>query len=217
MCFRKLWIVVILLMVSGCASIPPEAPAMSAELGKRISAIEDANIILLNRFFDHKRREIDEFIENEWVPVFAEEFFSNKKISKVWDTIVREGNKEDRLKFIVKSGPKLQKRINEKRLELIRPLDALEKKVEKQIRGEYIQARSINNSITSFLLSASSVAENRSRYLEVAGITDEKIGSVIDQTDDAVSNLVGQSKDAISKVDKAKEFINKVKSIRDSI
>ena len=67
--------------LSGCASIPPEAPELSMELGNRISAIEDAHITLLNRFFDQKRSDVDEFIEEEWVPVFAEEFFSNPAIA----------------------------------------------------------------------------------------------------------------------------------------
>ncbi len=217
MSFKKSGLLLFILMVSGCASIPSEAPEMSAELGKRISAIEDANIILLSRFFDNKRREIDKFIEDEWVPTFAEEFFSNESISKAWDTIVRENNKKQRLTFVVKTGSKLQKEINRKRLELIQPLDDLEKRVKNRIRSEYAQARAINNSITSFLLSASRVAENRSRYLEVIGVTDEKLGSIIDQTDDAVAGLLDQSKVAADKADKAKEFISKVKSIRDSI
>ena len=43
---------IIILSLSACVSIPSEAPELSVELGKRISAIEDSNITLLNRFFD---------------------------------------------------------------------------------------------------------------------------------------------------------------------
>lgn len=38
------------LLIFGCASIPPEAPRLSAELGQRIAAIENANLTLLHRF-----------------------------------------------------------------------------------------------------------------------------------------------------------------------
>ena len=203
--------------IVGCASIPAEAPELSAELGNRISAIEDSNITLLHRFFDQKRKEVDKFIENEWVPTFAEEFFSNPKISEVWNTIVREDDKSQRLKFIVKTGPKLQEKINKKRLELIQPLDDLERRIEKEIRDEYAQARAMNNSITSFLLSASKVTENRNRYLEMAGVTDEKIGKIIDKTDDAVSDLLKRTEDAQEKIDAAKDYLEKLRSIRDSI
>ena len=205
------------LILSGCASIPSEAPELSAELGKRISAIEDSNITLLKRFFDQKRREVDKFIEEEWVPEFADQFFSNKKISKAWDTIVRENDKKQRLLFLVKIGPKLQKKINEKRLELIRPLDELERRIETKIRDEYTQARAINSTITSFLLSASEVAENRNRYLEMVGATDESLGKLIDKTDDAVIDLLGKAGDAKDKVSRAEEFLGKVREIRESI
>jgi len=214
---RKIVMFAIVLFLTGCASIPPEAPELSAELGKRISAIEDSNITLLKRFFDHKRREVDKFIENEWVPVFADQFFSKRVISDAWDTIVSENNKKQRLLFLVKTGPKLQQKINEKRLELIQPLDDLERRIETKIRTEYTQARAMNSSITSFLLSASKVAENLNRYLEMAGVTDERLGKLIDKTDDAVSDLLGKASDVKDKVARAEEFLGKVREIRDSI
>jgi len=213
----KWMLIVIALSMVACASIPPEAPELSAELGNRISAIEDANITLLHRFFDQKRSEVDKFIAEEWVPTFAQEFFSNPEMVKAWNTIVKEDDKNQRLMFIVKTGPKLQETINKKRLELIQPLDDLSHRIEKSIRDEYRQARAMNNSITSFLLSASKVSENRNRYLEMAGVTDEKVGKLIDQTEDAVSDLLKGAKDAQGKIDKTKEYLDKIRSIRDSI
>ncbi|WP_404419282.1 hypothetical protein [Marinospirillum sp.] len=205
------------LALMGCTSIPPEAPELSVELGKRISAIEDSNIILLNRFFDQKRKEVDRFIEDEWVPEFANQFFSNDAIANAWDTLVRENDKKQRLMFLVKVGPRLQKKINEKRLELIQPLDELERQIERKIREEYTQVRAMNSSITSFLVSASEVSENRNRYLEMAGATDKSMGQLIDKTDAAVTNLLGKAGDAENKAVRAEEFLGKVREIRDSI
>lgn len=205
------------LALVGCASIPREAPELSAELGKRISAIEDSNITLLEQFFDQKREEVDRFIEDEWVPEFAKQFFSNETISRAWDTIVREEDREQRLLFLVKIGPKLQERINSKRLELIRPLDELERRIEREIRSEYDQARAINNTITSFLMSSSKVTESRARYLEMIGVSDDKIGDLISETDSAVSNLLGKANDARDKVGRAEEFLDKVRQIKESI
>ncbi len=206
-----------LLCMVGCATIPKEAPQLSAELGNRISAIEVSNITLLHRFFDQKRKEVDKFIETEWVPIFANEFFSNPTISAAWNTIVEEKDKSQRLQFIVRIGPKLQERINQKRLELIQPLDDLERRIEMKIRDEFAQALAINNSITSFLLSASKVAENRSRYLEKIGITEENIGEIVNKTDEAVSDLLKGSKEVQGKISAAEDFVNKLRAIRDSI
>ena len=204
-------------MLTGCASIPPEAPELSSELGNRISALEDTNLTLLHRFFDLKRAEVDRFIKEEWVPSFARAVFTDQRVAKVWDKIVLENDRQERLQFIVRIGPKLQAKINSKRLEFIQPLDAIERRIEEQLLGDYAEAKSINNALTSFLLSASKVAENRNRYLEMIGVTDEKIGAVLDQIDDVVTDLLAVGKDAQDKVERGKRFVEKLKAIRSSL
>jgi len=203
------------LVFLGCASIPPEAPELSAELGNRISAIEDVHISLLHHFFDQKRAEVDRFIQEEWVPVFAEEVFRDPKMQVAWETIVNEKDPEQRLKFLIAVGPRLQERINIKRLELIQPLDSLERQIEQKLREEYIQARSINNSITSFLLSASKVSENRNRYLNMIGISDEKIGPVIEKLDETVTNLVMTGRGVKDKIESTEEYLTKLRELED--
>lgn len=206
-------ILAFIFLIPGCATIPSEAPQLSGELGKRISAIEKSNLTLLHRFFDLKRDEVDKFIEKEWTPIFAKEFFSEPKIQKAWGTIVTENNSTDRLKFLVIIGPKLQKKINRKRLELIKPLDKFERFIERKIRTEFRQARSINNSITSFLVSASKVEENRNRYLNMIGTTDDKVGALIDGVDETVGNLVNKSRNIKSYSEKFIEKLNDLKKI----
>ena len=111
---RQLGLLTIILMMTACVSIPPEAPELSAQLGNRISAIEQSNLTLLHRYFDRKKQDIDEFIQHEWVPEFANQFFAEPAIAQVWDQVVATGNKPDRLKFILKTSPKLQQTINQK-------------------------------------------------------------------------------------------------------
>jgi hypothetical protein len=120
-----------------CATIPRQAPALSEELGNKINSIEKSHIKLLTIFFNQKRELVDEFIVKEWIPIFATEVFNDPNISTAWDEIVKSNNKEDRLQFIILLGPKLQTQINQKRLELIQPLNDLEKECESQILNEY--------------------------------------------------------------------------------
>jgi len=61
---RQLGLLTISLMMMACVSIPPEAPELSAQLGNRISAIEQSNLTLLHRYFDRKKQDIDEFIQH---------------------------------------------------------------------------------------------------------------------------------------------------------
>ena len=214
---RQLTLIVASLSMLACVSIPPEAPQLSTQLGNRIAAIEESNLTLLHRYFDRKKQDVDQFIQNEWVPEFANQFFSDPAIARVWNQVVASGNSEDRLKFILKTSPKLQQRINQKRLELIQPLEILEQRIETKLTADYAQAKAINNSITGFLLSASKVVENRDRYLEMAGVSNDEITQMIDKTDGIVSDLLVKSKDLQGKIDKGEEYLQKINELRTSL
>jgi hypothetical protein len=209
--------VLFLLITGGCATIPKQAPALSEELGLKLTSIQKSHIKLLHNYFDMKREKVDEFINKEWLPAFANEIFNKPDIKDAWDEIVKSGNKEDRLKFIILTGPRLQTKINEKRKELIKPLDDLEQDIEYRIRNEYDIAKGINNSLTSFLYSAVKVEENRKRYLEMLGITDEVVDKVINETDNIVSNMVLAGEKAVDKEELARVYIEKLKSLKEKL
>ena len=67
--------------LAGCASIPNEAPELSQALGQRLRALENANITLLQRYFDLKRREVDRFIDETFVPEFARNIFGRRDVA----------------------------------------------------------------------------------------------------------------------------------------
>lgn len=203
------------MLFGSCATIPKQAPILSEELGIKLNSIEKSHLNLLHSFFNQKRELVDQFIIKEWIPTFAEEFFKNEKVSATWDKIVLSSNKEERLRFIVLLGPNLQKRINEKRLELIKPLDDLEKEIGFKISTEYTIAKGINNSLTSYLYSASKVEENNNRYLEMLNVTQDDITKALNDTENIINQLVNVSEsieDKEPKVRSYKEEINEIKN-----
>lgn len=212
------WVLMIaFVFLQGCSTIPKEASELSVQLGNRVSAIEDANLNLLHKYFDEKRSRVDEFIIEKWVPDFAKEFFSDPKMEGVWNEIVSSGNKKDRLEFIVRLGPKLQAKINSKRFELIKPLDDAERLIERTLREEYQQAKAINNTLTSFLVSAVKVDENRQRYLDMVGVTDHKIADIINTVDSGISTLVDRARVIPDKEEQARKYLEQIKSVVEKI
>lgn len=205
--------VLILFGLSACATIPKESADLSIELGKRISIIETAHMALVNKYFDEKRNRVDEFVEKEWVPEFASQFFANEQIANLWNQIVSSGNTSDRLDFIVTLGPNLQTKINAKRLELIKPLDDAERMIKQQLRDNYNQVRAINNSVTSFLVSAVKVSENQNRYMEMIGMKDEKVAESLDQVDSAIDALLGKAEQVADKGKKAELYYQKLTDV----
>jgi hypothetical protein len=214
----KIFIVIIVsVFIAGCATIPKQSAQLSEELGYKLNKIEHSHILLLHNFFNQKREIVDDFIVKLWIPKFSENFFSNPTIEKTWNEIVSSGNKEDRLKFITLLGPKLLSQIENKRQELIKPLDILESDIEQKILNEYNAAKSINNSLTSFLYSAAKVDENRSRYLEMIGVTDTKIGEAINNTDQIVTDLIKGGETTLDNLGKVNSYLSKLEEIKNKI
>lgn len=207
----------VLLLLGSCATIPPESAELSVELGKSIAALEKSYLSLLGRYFDDKRAVIDRFVLEEYAPAFAEEFFSNPMILGAWNTIVDENNEADRLRFILLVGPRLALHLEEKKREYTKPLDEIEKLVESEIRAQFAEVIAINSAITSFLVSASKVEENRNRYLEMVGVTDELVGHTISEVDTVVGNLVAGARSASEYADKAEAYLAEAKKIVDSL
>ena len=112
--------------------------------------------------------------------------------------------------FLVDAGPALQLQINKKRLELVTPLDELERRIGRSIKQAYDEAAAINNTLTSFLWSAAEVAENRDRFLEAVGVTDNLVSGAIDGVDTAVSNLVAGTGEAT-------EYLRRLEDIKRTI
>ncbi len=173
----------------GCTNVPSEAPELSSELGKRIQLIEQSHKSLVHQFFDEKRKQVDAFLYEVWLPLFTENFLSNKKVENVWEQVVRSNNKENRLQFILRTAPKIQKALSDKRAELHEPLNTLERDLLASLSSEYDNMKSINNTLTSYLTSASDIAESRQRYMDMVGVSENKYSNMLDSISDTVSGL----------------------------
>jgi hypothetical protein len=217
-------VILFCIAITSCATIPSQAPQLSEELGNKLTSLEKSHLTLLHAYFDQKRALVDQFVSEVWLPRFAENFFSNPQIQEAWNKIVQTNNTTERLEFLLAAAPHLQTVIDEKRQELIKPLNDLEYQVEAAVREEFNLARSANNAITSFLSTAAKIDENRSRYLKMLNISEDKISNVISETDEVLGNLVNKSEEILSKEAELKKYqaqadtyLQKVKELKSKL
>lgn len=170
-------------LISSCASIPKESPGLSQEIGKRIAKMEEAHLNLVHKYFDLKRAEVDRIFEEEWIPAYAESFFSQDQVANYWDSLVSGDDSEERLDFLTRLGPRMLEEIRQKRAEFMEPLNELEAQIEDSLKNEYRKMLAANNSLTSFLANASEVDENRDRYLEMFGIEESEVEDYVNRID----------------------------------
>jgi len=191
------FIVIFLCLLSvGCASIPKESPELSQEIGRRIAAMRASHLKLLHKYFALKRDKVNEIFEDEWIPAYAQSFFSQDQVADYWNKLVTDDDKEERVHFLTKLGPKMLEDIQEKRAAYLKPLNQLEAQVEDSLRSDYRQILSANNTLTSYLSSSTKVAENRNRYLDMFGVERNKINSYIDQADRRSEQIINTIKNA---------------------
>ncbi len=192
-------LVVLCLSANACVQIPAEAPQLSAELGKRITAFQNAHLTMLHRFMADRRARVDEFIEKEWIPTFSRELTESPTFGAMWEKVAASHDPSDRMKFLVLVAPQIQEKINAKRMDLIAPLDEIERTIEQRLRDDYQTALAVNNSITSYLESAAELAANRDRYIamaqEAAG-THFDLDKHLDKAAEVVDGLV-EKRDAV--------------------
>ena len=96
----------ILFFVMSCVSIPKAAPELSLELGKQVRSLEVNHKLFVQKFFDEKRKRVDEFMDEEWLPLFARNFFQDSIIWGVYMQITElpDGEKqEELLNFVLKT------------------------------------------------------------------------------------------------------------------
>jgi hypothetical protein len=179
-----------LLLLGGCASIPKEAPELSAQLGTRLTAMATAHRHLVTSFFNEKRRQVDEAIQQTWAPLLARNTFEKPNVASAWQNIIESKDVNERLRFIIEVSSALQAKINAKRLELMRPLDQLEREIGLRLQAEYDQMRAVNDTLTHFLQSAAKADANRQRLLALAGVSDQKISAALGAADQAVNSLL---------------------------
>ncbi|HEX6982034.1 MAG TPA: hypothetical protein VF181_04680 [Balneolaceae bacterium] len=179
-----------LFLIAGCASIPKEAPVLSQEIGERVAVMERAHLRLVHEYFELKRKRVNRIFEQEWIPAYAKSFFSQPQVSSYWNKLVSEDDKAARLQFLTGLGPRMLKEIRDSRAEFMQPLNELETTIENNLHYNYLQILSANNTLTSFLMSSSKVAENRQRYLDMLGVEQAEIGVYIDAIDKKTQQIM---------------------------
>lgn len=155
----------VMVLSAACATIPGEAPILSAQLSSRISESKRAHEDVVRLFFEMKRAEIDRFVSAEWLPVFAGKLFDQPAVQQAWNKVVASQDPVARVDFIRGLGPRLQSQINERRVEMIKPLDEMEREALRTLEMHYNEMIAVNATLTGLLRSGARASETQNDIL----------------------------------------------------
>ena len=210
--------IMILLFATACTNTTV-SPDVSIELGNRLSLLEKAHVVSIRKYFDLKRDLVDEYLKNEWIPMYAKNFFSIPDVDKDWKEIIKPtqviGNdksiEEKRLDFIINVATDVQIEINNKRKEMMQVIDDLEKQALENIEKNYKEANELNNTMTRYLVAENKLSESKSDILNKVGVENKDFSKIIEDTEKITSTISNNSDKVLNKAD---EFINKYKELK---
>lgn len=180
------YLFLILLTVTGCAHVPKESAQLSEELTGMINSAQASHLALLDQYMDERRRKVDEFMNEKWIPRFMGEFIGKSNIVKLVEEEKDAAGKGKIMYEFMEDG---SKEIFKTRTSLTNSLDEIDRILRKAIQEHYAEMLVINHSMTAHLRSAAKVTSTRDELLQKLRI-DPKIILPLDKINSSVEKLM---------------------------
>ena len=190
----------LLLLVSGCATIPQDSVQLSQEIGKGVKGQYLSQVQLVNHYFSQRRVQLNATLEKS-----IEAYF--KTIIGQKEEVTLERNQlQD-----VSTDIRRRIEIHEKSLE---ELDSSRVFLLAKLEENYVEISKANSAITGLLQSSIAVENAKAdAYAKIYTATDGKIdiAGALKEADEVIAEHGGQTDIALELLIKIKEFIEKNK------
>ena len=141
-------ILVILLITTGCVSLPKESAILSAKIGSKVAESKRSN----NRLLDEKvalgRRTVDMYLYHVWVPKYLIRMLKKAQFDK---KVCRKEGEWDQALVVRDFVNVVSKRMISKRMEEMEIIDTEEREWRSALRDHYSQLERMSRSLTSNL------------------------------------------------------------------
>ena len=191
-------LVIIMIFLVGCVSIPKEAVDLSYAIGKDLTAIHVSYKKLIQQHFQLLREQAIFFINEKWMPVYIEDFI-------IEGELIENAIDED-FEYVYFWALVAAEEIEAKKKELLDPINADEKELITLVDEAFAQLYLANATVTAHLNSALKVKEAQNEVLEASNLKELR-----DKIDDSLASSSEKAKEAIKLLEKTDKLINKLK------
>jgi len=213
----KTFIFRILLIVccSSCAVLPKATLEMSVLMDKQITALEQSHLHLVNLYFDRREKSALDFLNNEWYPVYLNNFLEQETVVTIWNQSLSDSKTLDRVTKMKLITQVTQEAYMQMRDSILEPLTSGRKSMIELIEDEYRKTRAMNSAITNNVASVNEIQEKRNELLSKIVNRDELNGKIDDALlkADSVLNKIQKGLDILkAKETKIGGVINTIKN-----
>jgi len=157
-----------------------------------------------------KRADVDRFVQQDWLPLFAKTALETPAVQRVFQQACRAESPTDRIEALVGLGTRLQAQLNQRRTELMQPLDQFEADLIRSVETAYSEMLAANATLTGLLQAHAETTATQAEIAQSLKI-DDKLTSGLTDADKLVALLTG-GRDALEKNrGEIEEILNAVK------
>lgn len=217
--------IILLICLCSCSTVPKETVELSYAMGQDLAIVKKSYIELINNYFDLLQNIRLDYLEKEWTPMFIKQWvedgylvdIANGKL--VWsvsqqDFVTPTKDSEMKELFTTINSWSLAaiQAINEKKIELIQPLESERKELLSLIDDAFDRFYRSNSAITSYLNSIRKVKEVQDDILKALNLSD--LQKEIDKKLQDISKYAEEGLEVIKQTD---GIVNTVESVKRSL
>lgn len=210
----KLIYLLLVAILSSCASLPKATVEMSVLLEQQITGLEKNHLKMVNLYFDERESLALEFLNNEWYPMFLDNFFKEETVIELWEETVNSKNTLERTENIKMLTVVIQENYMEMRDSLLIPIQRMKEEMKIAITEEYKKAQTMNAAITNNIASVNDIQEKRKELLSNF-IDYESLENKLNEGLAQLDNILGQGQKVVDEYKKNEtkidEIINQIK------
>jgi len=188
-------------LAGGCGTTPSETVELSEIVGQDLQTLQTSNRALIRSYFDGLRAQVNNFIDDEWAPVFLREFIDEGRLIDR----AKQSNPDHVLEDVGDWVKKAIERIERRRAGMLAPIQDAEEELMIATDAAFGRAVRANSAITAQLRSRAKLDEEQDRILE-----EYKLKDLRDDLEQGMLKASKQTDDLIGAVRKADGLLDKV-------
>ncbi len=207
----KIFAILLLASLAGCAQVPKEAVELSATVGRDLTEMKKSHIALIDLYYSELLNDINSFVDNVYLPyqiqrTLADDIWKNEMLSAIESASKPDPSGNTQKESFEKIEAFLliiQEEVEDYRKLKLKPIQDQYASVLKSISESYDQIHYANSIVTGHLASVVKVHDTQNEILEELDLKDLRVnvGSEIVGVSDKIGELVQKAKDGEGDLD----------------
>jgi len=202
----------LLAILSGCASVPPEAVDLSRTLGQDLESAHQANRTLAELYFDNLLSQVDQFVNTAYRPYIIETTYDDLDMEAMLDEAASDSSDISVIEILSIFTEETVAQIDRFRRDLQRPIQSQRRETLGAIDRAFGQMKAANGALTDHLSSVRAVHAAQAEALEDVGLADYRaaIGQKLAGWSDQVQEVLEEAQKADEKLDELPARIEEI-------